>query len=366
MTLYQIIVESSRKGVTLQNPESGSMPAGHNGPYHDPETPVRNTGHWVMLFLKAHEISGDPHFLQAAGRGAEYLCSTEARPMGFTFYHRKNPLKDTCNGLIGQAWSIEALIAAGESLKREECLSLATEVFLQHPFQEEPGVWQRVAPDGMHLPVDETFNHQLWFAAAAAPLIHRSEEIHWQITRFMQRLPRNLRLYRSGLIVHPLLLPGWKKKAVEWKRSLKPSWRLALQKKAVGYHLFNMYAFAMLHRVFPDDPFWQSEEFRRALNYCRSESFRDQLMENPYGFPYNPPGFEIALTMEEFGIGTADKRRWWVEEQLRRCYNFRTGLMDRESEDPATQSARLYEAVRLQDLELPRLEPAGKKMGEQA
>lgn len=42
------------------------------------------------------------------------MGGNEARPMAATFWHRKNPEKDACNGLIGQAWTIEALtMAAG-------------------------------------------------------------------------------------------------------------------------------------------------------------------------------------------------------------------------------------------------------------
>jgi hypothetical protein len=38
---------------------------------------------------------------------------------------------------------------------------------------------------------------------------------------------------------------------------------------------------------------------------------------------------------------------WWVNEQFRRCYNSETWMMDRNTEDPLTHTARIYELNRL-------------------
>lgn len=355
MTLYELLVSSSRAGLNLQNTETGEMPAGHNGLYRDPETPVRNTGHWLMLFLKAHQISGEEIFLKASEKAVGYLMSRDARPVGATFYHRMNPEKDACNGLIGQAWSIEALVQAGLQLEREECLKLAREVFLLHPFESETGIWQRVAVDGMHLPIDETFNHQLWFAAAASPLGSQSEEIHSRVERFLEMLSENLKIYSSGLIYHHLpLRSSTRQRLREIRRMVagSPAERQAVRRKAIGYHLFNLYGFAMLSVSFPDHQFWQSERFRKVLEYASSDGFRNDLVDNPYAYPYNPPGFEMALSMERFGFGSRTAQQGWLREQVARCYNRETSLMDRGSEDAATHSARLYEAVRLPDMEI--------------
>lgn len=45
--LWDLIAKSAKRGIKLQA-EDGSMPAGHNGPHNDPETPVRNTAHWCI------------------------------------------------------------------------------------------------------------------------------------------------------------------------------------------------------------------------------------------------------------------------------------------------------------------------------
>ncbi|MEX2574482.1 MAG: hypothetical protein WD317_09305 [Balneolaceae bacterium] len=399
MTLYDIIISSAGSASALQKPD-GSMPPGVNGPYNDPETPVRNTAHWTMVFLKAHDISGERRFLKSAEQALGYLHSTAARPMGHTFWHRKNPDKDTCNGLIGQAWTLEALVLAGEQTGREESLRLAEEVFLLHPFDEEKGLWQRVNADGMRLPFDVTFNHQLWFAAAGALLGRHSETAARQAGRFMEMLPVHLRLYGDGLIYHPLLF------RFGWRQTLKDLLRAAseprerkekLRYKAVGYHLFNMHAFCMLHEVWPGHSFWEHRLFKQALSYAFSDEFSRQIGHNTFGYPYNPPGFEMGYVIDRFGgrsdggrsdgdrpagarveggsveggsvdgsagDGSADGGRAdggdrvkkepdksrWVSSQLERCYNPATGLMDRGTPDGSTHAARLYEAVRLNNV----------------
>ena len=73
--LYQLIEFSAAAAIALQAPD-GAMPPGHNGPYHDPETPVRNTSHWLITFLKAHDISGRKQFLEAVRCSHHLIYST--------------------------------------------------------------------------------------------------------------------------------------------------------------------------------------------------------------------------------------------------------------------------------------------------
>ena len=116
MYLNEIIEQVSHRALPDQN-EDGSFPSGCNGPYMDKETPVRNTAHWLVTLLKAYEISGKDIFKDAADKAVKYIAGSEARPMNSTFLCRLNPEKDFCNGLIGQAWVIEALIRAAEVLE---------------------------------------------------------------------------------------------------------------------------------------------------------------------------------------------------------------------------------------------------------
>ena len=127
-----------------------------------------------------------------------------------------------------------------------------------------------------------------------------------------------------------------------------------LHYRAIGYHSFNLYAFAMLAKVFPNHPFWQSETFATALRYADSQEYRRRIEDNKYGYPYNPPGFEVPYAMTVFPHAFKGnlELEWetWVSSQLRRCFDFESNQMIGGTEDPRTHAARLYEATRVPDI----------------
>ncbi len=145
MKLSDIIVESAYSGLNMIDYKTCTMPSGHNGLKYDLETPVRNNGQWAILFFNAYKISGDRKFFDAAVLLMDYFFSKEARPMNATFWHRKNPEKDACNGVIGSAFSIEALITAFQNTGDSRYKDLASEVFLLHPFDEKKKIWKITA-----------------------------------------------------------------------------------------------------------------------------------------------------------------------------------------------------------------------------
>ncbi|PZD71764.1 hypothetical protein C1752_04445 [Acaryochloris thomasi RCC1774] len=358
MKLYDFIVESANSALPFQNNSTGSMPAGHNGLYHDLETPVRNTSHWLITFLKAYSISHDQRFLRAAEFSAQYLCKSEVRPMGATFWHRQNPEKDACNGLIGQAWTIEALAIAAQKLEMPELLDLAQEVFLLHPFNEEAGLWQRVGVDGSYLSFDLTFNHQLWFAAAGSLIAkYGSSEIDRQVQCFISKIPNLFNTYASGLIYH-LIIPkpvGFRQKLVnliEEQKSIQK--RKMLAYKAIGYHSFNLYAFALLKNQYPSQEIWRSKKIKKSLLYAKSSQYFRDVQNNKYGYPYNPAGFEIPFSLHAFNVCDRSEQEKWISSQFNICFDFSENMMSKNTDDPNTHSARIYEATRLSNMEVVR------------
>ncbi len=367
-TLHDVIVTSARAALGMQK-NDGSMPPGHNGPYHDPETPVRNTSHWTITFLKAWKISGDKRFETAARHAVDYLMRDELRPQGHSFLQRTKPNKDACNGVIGGAWTIEALVTAGERLGVPEAIDLASQVFLLNPFDQETGLWRIIETDGRDLGFDMIFNHQLWFAAAGGMLVqHGNQSIAINVRRFLDRLDGNLALYPDGLVKHFVggtsardsasIIGRAKILTVRLikRRRLRTLNDADLHYRAVGYHSFNLYAFGMLAEAIPDHPFWQSERFSRALRYVESGSYRDGIDQNKYGYPYNPPGFEIpyakSVFASSFTTGDQSDPETWVSEQLRRCFDFGSSQMSLGTADSLTHAARLYEATRIPNVRL--------------
>lgn len=366
MNLHDILVKSADAALSRQESSQGYMPPGHNGSYHDPETPVRNTAHWLITFIKAYGISGEKKFLDAAYKAAHYLTSSDIRPMGAAFWHRKNPTKDTCNGLIGQAWTIEALAVAAPILEMPELITLAEQVFLLHPYDPSTGLWQRVSVDGTYLDFDYTFNHQLWFAAAGGLLIQsaRSSDVNLNVQRFLDCLTKSFQTHSSGLIKHFVSLKHFpmRKRVVDiaeqsWKLKYLSSLaekRRYMQRKEVGYHSFNLYAFALLKREYQSHPFWKTSKFLSTLKYASSDTYFTEVQASKYGYPYNPPGFEIPFVLGTFNpdTDTDSEQSQWASKQLLECYDFDSSFMNKNTADANTHSARIYEATRLKNLPL--------------
>jgi len=361
MELNKIIVETAQNILSIQKSD-GSMPPGHNGPYFDPETPVRNTAHWCLTFLKAYQISANQQFLDAAVNCGDYLLSDEARPMDSVFFCRKNPEKDFANGLVGQAWAIEALVELSKITGEQKYGNLAEEVFLMHPYDKTAAAWIRKNVDGSNNGFDKTFNHQLWFAAAGALLSEMNYDIKELVIHFMDNMNKHVELYYDGCIKHKgkfLVRRSTSIFSIQnfrtfIKRFKEPKSRKKYMKmKSIGYHGFNLYAFGLLKSVFPDHSFLASNTLNKALNYAMSDAFKKELPKSKYGFPYNPPGFEIAFALQEFDAAPEEKIAEWVSWQIKKCFNLETNLMtEGDTEDPNTYAARIYEATRLKNYEL--------------
>jgi len=217
----------------------------------------------------------------------------------------------------------------------------------------------RVNVDVSYNGIDMVFNHQLWFAASGAML--GSDLINSNIELFMDRsMESHLRLDQSGRIIHVISKPYTRKNTIieliySLRRpisSVKNNNQIA--HKEIGYHAFNMYAFSMLKQCMPELPLWQSSKFISALSFMNKEEFVNGLENNVYGYPYNPPGFEVAFTIQAFSscFSFSKSREWWVEQQLQRCYSTDKKMLNRSPDDEETLSARLYEATRLKDMEI--------------
>ncbi|MFP4643770.1 MAG: hypothetical protein ACLFM0_05405 [Spirochaetales bacterium] len=354
LPLASILKNAADYAIALQH-HDGSFPAGHNGPYYDPETPVRNTAHYLYLFADLYEKHHQENYRAAAERAVDYLLSRQARPFGYTFHCRNSEAKDRSNGLVGQAWVIEALVKASEVLRRQDCYDLAEEVFLLHPWDRSVSLWNKVDVDGAALSYDRTFNHQLWFAAAASLLDkssaagERAEAFVRNIVPTVQRYPDGTiyHISRMGSVVH-YLANGPKAFAREVKsRYVGLKNRGQLYSKSVGYHGFNMYALALLKRAFPDDRVWGSSMVSEAVAATRNEKFRSVLAESEFGYWYNVSGIEIAFALQVLEHADANESCMWLQRQFDMTYASDRDVLSAHARDADTARARIYQACRV-------------------
>ena len=356
MNTEEILILSTSAALNHQLSD-GSMPAGHNGPYLDPETPVRNTSHWLISFLKSYDLTGEKKFKEAAEKSLSYLMSEDARPMRATFWHRKNPNKDFSNGLMGQAWTLEALTYAYRFFGDDSIFRLASEVFRLHPYKPKHKAWETVNVDGSIRGFDPTFNHQLWFAAAGSLLANLGdEEIQSQTKDFLDALPNTMKVYPDGVIMHHpkgYLLTSKKEKlkAVIKEFRTPKDQKKHVYLKSVGYHGFNLYALGIIHNIFPNLSFFNTDLFKSMIDVIDTASFKSQLLESPYSFDYNPPGFELAFALQKFGDPI--KAKYFLNQDFKKSFDQKKnqwGLLN--SIDPLTAAARVYESYLLSNTEI--------------
>lgn len=351
MLLSDVLQASGERMLTRQAAD-GSVPGGCNGPYRDEETPVRNTAHTLILWADLYRRTGDPAFKAASGRAVEFLAGSKARPGGFTFHCRNT--KDRCNGLVGQAWAMEALLFAHEVFEWRECYRLAESVYLLHPFDPSVRLWHRVETDGADLSYDNTFNHQLWFAAAASLLAETPRALE-EARGFLDHVAAKVSCYETGVIFHSSPMGGLAGHAGNgagallqqcrqlWKSRRKKS---GLYGKSVGYHAFNLYAYALLRQTIPEAACWRRDVTKRMLRATEDEAFLNELDQSPFGFLYNVSGIEIAFALEVFG-GDARNAESWLNRQWERTFLSPERPLARGAVDENTADARIYEAVRL-------------------
>lgn len=353
MTLAEIVTAVCKH---FQGVESG-----WNGPRRVPDTPYRNMAHWINAFAWAYQLTGEARFLERVAELAQQLISHEARPHGYAiFMLPDHPMPG--NGLIGQAWALEALLTAAEVLNEPRYHAVATEIFHQHRFCEEQGLWHVLNPDGSIGAVHQTLNQQVWLAAMGARLHELGART--KVERFLEQLPTHIHSLSKGLLgmrirsdrevsVSERARRLWR----EWKQRVRAKLNpdrvkpvFGYYETSVGYHAFAMYGMAMLKQEYASHAVWSHPFVQAALQYTFSEAHKNALRRNPFAMGYNPSGFEVPFILEAFGALPEAARRneslWWIREQVRRHYNPQTCRFDRNTPDPATLTPRVYEAWR--------------------
>ena len=317
------------------------MPPGHNGPYFDIETPVRNTSHWLVVYSVLWRQTKKDHYKDISLRLLNYLlyCDLLAENV---YIHRQKKGKDWCNGVIGQAWVIESLVTAGVILGVPEAVSHANAISKAFSFDKKVKAWIRVDPRNGQTQIDYTLNHQLWYAAALSMLRDKNHDS--DINDFLLQLNNGgMRVRPDGTISHLFYGSSSKGFLLQGLYCInefrKPG---LLQVKEVGYHLYNIHPLARLYQRFSDHPFFESDNFKKALSRAFSDDFFDELENNQYSYPYNAPGFEIALPSYIFQ--QEGREKIW-HRQLEKTYSRELISFSNGVPDSLVLNSRVYEIL---------------------
>lgn len=264
---------------------------------------------------------------------------------------RHAPQRDASNGVLGQAFVLEAFHAAWVLLGNAAARDAGLMLLHRHSFNKDAGCWNRVDFRGNQLSPDLTFNHQLYFAATAALYASEDEVARVQVDEFLLGLRRSLVLREDGRVVHEVggtaVPPNWRKRLT---RSIK---RISVddgdQAKEADYHLYNAYAFSLLAQSRSDVVEkvgigrWNS-----LANFIDSEEIRTLVSSESWSSPLRS-GTETRVLDREFFRATFENRP--PDFELTSAYlnhilgPDRTGAV--LSPDPVTQKARTYRYWRL-------------------
>ncbi|WP_182009776.1 hypothetical protein [Vibrio sp. B1FLJ16] len=239
------------------------FPGGHNGPYLHPETPIRNTSHFVVLLANLLKTDLES---EKAESFKKHLNELVRYLVGENPYYKKGQFiqrglaNDTCNGVIGEAWALEALSIEDENLdvdNQSGRVAILQAMSARAEFDNTYSYAYRFDCQKGKLAPDFTFNHQLWLAACLEDSkIHSKSDF---VNSFLSSaLSGAFQIRDNGLINHLYHGSSFKNKInkLAYKRAELTRGRKVNYKER-GYHLFNLFAFAKIYAKQPQNTFFQ-------------------------------------------------------------------------------------------------------------
>lgn len=331
------------------------IPGGHNGPYMNPETPIRNTCHIVVYLsnLCTYEVDVEKQerYIKVLNKLFRYLTQDNPYFIGGQYVFRSLS-NDSCNGVIGDAWALEAL-CINESLLSKDNLNsknkVVGDILARLKFDKTYRFAYRYDAIKGVMSADFTYNHQLWLAASLCDL--ESNSAKQFVENFLEYSEsRALKTNDAGLIYH--VFNGLSIKniinRILYYRATKKS-AIKVDYKERGYHLFNLFAFARLKRKYPEHKVFKSKSFKSALSYVSKKSMLRLFEEkNIYSVSYNVTAFELPFIFKEF----SDYKNMLINEndlnsivlpELEFLWSKESNAFTNNSVDPITFIARVYE-----------------------
>ena len=331
---------------------------GCNGLYKDIDTEMRNTAHWVVTYSILYNIFKEKKYYDIVLKFGEFLLKDDNYGKNGAAICRINSNDDT-NGVIGQAWVIEGLLACYDITQNLNFINKAIKIFDSQKFVEEIGLWRICCSNGKDVGYDYVYNHNLWFAASGSLILQRVnvENIRKKIIRFLECSKYTYGVQPSGCLYHLVNL----NKNIVGKIKFRLKMCLTdfnigkfqdLNYLEKGYHLFDLYGFAILKNKFPNNEEFNSFKLNKAISYGENKETINKLkmfkdFMNKYSFPYNSPAFEYPYVSMMLGKNYDDNfAKQLLDFQFSELFDESTMMFSKNNEDPETLTARMYELMR--------------------
>lgn len=347
---------------------------GHNGPYGHCDTPVRNTCHWCIIYGYLWQTTKEKKYYEIMCSFADYICNRQQKSCSGAIECMKTDLFDHLNGLIGQAWAIEALVCAYRISHVEHYLDTAKKIYCTQNYDWTNHLWERVEIDGSNIGYDYTLNHQMYFAVAASMIsdCKHDEQIERIVKDFLDGMLTHFNVHSDGLICHYVNLPrpqGRKHRLRKFVKMIGQPLKFINpngfnpNNYEIGYHLYDMYVLALIYPKYRDAEIFSTEKFKKALAFAMdienlNQKFNRYNFEklqkgflalfvklNKFSYGYNSPAFELPVIGLAFNrieqIDVADLWRFqydWIYDKTSKTFC-------RNNHDEKTLTCRIYEII---------------------
>lgn len=340
----------------------GHATPGNNGPHGHLDTPIRNTSHYLIIYGYLYKKTRDNKYLDICLKFADYLCEMQKQSKSGAIQCMITNKFDYLNGLIGQAWVVEALIYFYDIVKNDKYLTAAYNIYNSQTYNYNLHLWERVELDGTTVGVDYTYNHNVWFAACGFRLaeLKKDNEINKQILDFLNNgTSRDFQIRHNGLLKHTIGLrnTSYKEKI---KKAIKIistpiKWinprKLDIHYIENAYHIFDLYGFQVLKEQYGYLDFFSSKKFLKAeklacdINWYNKKNIGKNRF-NVFSYSYNSPAFEIPYVLAIAGKINDEVIDNTFEINKKLMYSNETKMFTINNYDVELFNARCYEIIR--------------------
>lgn len=334
---------------------------GNNGPYNCNDTSFRNISHWIGILKYKYFNTKNKEYKFAISKLADILCENICDNGTIKCFY-DNSFSET-NGVIGQAWVIEGLINAYNVCKDDKYYDAALRIFLSQKYDYNFHLWKIVNCSNEILGFDYVFNHQLWFAASGYMINYAKENkiIYTKLEDFTKNIEKLYTCYNDGLLSHIAIVGNnfisVLKRII--KSTIKNIKYIGNKKKKLeiekGYHLFDLYGFALLYKYSCGKLNINTKKFQKVLKYgldiknndYELRNYFDVGTANKYGYAYNSPAFEFPYI--DFIFNDENMKKYYKEMykyQIDNLYDYKKKKFSNNTSDPNTLTSRIYELCR--------------------